>query len=162
MSYKKITEIDHTKIEYKKIYQIQPHKDNIVIMHVGNMPSLHNVNIKTVDVNDFICHFVSKIYDEELLMNTPDVLPIIQVLICINENKYNSAHLSYNFHTSDRTTSTKDNINKIIGKYSISLHYNNKKIIIFDDIEFIDYNTMIMDLYDLLLSDSIIAIIKNI
>lgn len=165
-----ITQIKHTEINTgKKVYQVQPHKNSIVIMHVGNMPKIYDVNISTFDTNNFTCHMVNKIYDIDLLneqlLCAESQVQLITVLICINKNNYPSAFLSFNFHPVKLETeylSTKDNVIHINGHYSISLHFNSKKLIVLDIItEFIDINDVMTTLCEILFDDEIINLINE-
>jgi len=166
-----ITEIKHTEINTgKKVYQVQPHKNSIVIMHVGNMPKIYDINISTFDTpNNFTCHMINKIYDidslNEQLLCTESQIQLITVLICINKNNYPSAFLSFNFHPKNLETeylSTKDTNIHIDGHYSISLHLNNKKVIILDIIdEFIDIDDIMTSLCEALIDEEVINLINK-
>ncbi len=169
----KITDLKHSNINTeKKIYQVQPHKSSIVILHVGNMQKIYDINISTFNTpNNYTCHIINKIYDIDLLneqlLNSNSQIQLITVLICLNKNNYPSAFLSFNFHPKKLETnylSTKDNIIHIDGKYSISLHLNNKKIIKLEDVdEFIDNDNMMIKLYGLVFDEDVINLInKNV
>jgi hypothetical protein len=166
-----ITQIKHNEINTgKPVYQVQPKKNSIIIMYVGNMSKIYDINISTFDTpNNFKCHMVNKIYDTESLNQqlfaTESQIQLITILICINENNYPSAYLSFNFHPTKlekEYLSTKDNIIHINGNYSISLHFNNKKVIILDIInDFIDIDTIITNLCEVLIDEEVIDLINT-
>lgn len=161
-----------------KVFQVQPYKNSVTIMHVGNMVKLYDINMHTFDIGDkFMCHMVNKIYDIQLLweklLYVEPMIQIISILICEKNNNYPFAHLCINFHpifdninkdTIESTyLSSKDNIINIFGKYSISLHLKSGKMIYLDsDYEFLNRESMITDLAEYLLDDEIIKFLCDV
>jgi hypothetical protein len=146
-----------------KVYQIQPHKNSSTIVHVGNMEKVYDIDIHTFEIDNLKCYITNKIYNldllcESLLLESPQI-QIIDILYCVNDNNYPSAHLSINFHPTfsniDKNKletiyiTEKDKVVHIDGYYTISFHLNNGKVIILDDkYEFTDKDTMLVDLYE--------------
>jgi len=163
-----------------KVYQIQPQINFATIMHVGNMEKLYDIELHAFNIEDkFTCHLVNKIYDlqllcEELLCPEPKI-QIICILICVAGNEYPFAHLTINFHVHPKFEeinkdtlelkhlSSKNNIINIIGKYSISLHFNNGKMVYLEEnYEYVDKQTMVTDLCEYMLEEEIINLLNNV
>ena len=149
----------------KKVYQIQPQNNKATIMHVGNLSKIFDQNIKTFDIQKFKCHMTSKIYDIDTLQPYLSIkqIPIINISICINNNNYPSAHLSYNFipnNIGDEYVSTKENIILIDGNYTITLHLINGKYTTLEtNIKYTNPQTMMDQLIAYLCDDSVMQMI---
>lgn len=165
--YVKIVDIVKKDIEdnINKVYQLQPHKNNALIQHVGNMLNVYDQNIHTIDIKNYKCHIVGKIYDTDKINKYVNnkCIPIITILICENNNNYPSAYLSYNFNFNilgSEYLSTKDNKIFIDGSYSITLHLINKKCAILKTFnEYIGQDDMMEQLTMCLLDDEIFKMI---
>jgi len=168
-----------------KVYQIQPQINFATIMHVGNMEKLYDIELHTFNIEDkFTCHLVNKIYDLQLLCEEllcpESKIQILSILICTMGNDYPFAHLAINFHVypifeeinknileskhlESKHLSSKDNIINIIGKYSISLHFNNGKMVYLEEnYKYVDKQTMVTDLCEYMLEEEIINLLDNI
>lgn len=152
-----------------KVYQIHPYQNYINIMHVGSMPKMYDINIHSFNIsNSYTCYMVNKIYNisllnEQLIQSYP-LVELISVLYCVNNNNYPSAYLAINFHPQleKEYLSSKDNIINIMGHYSISLHFNNGKAVIIDDnYEFDNKDSMLLELHNYATDTDIISLINN-
>lgn len=158
-----------------KVYQIQPSQKSAKIMHVGDMKHMYDVNIHTFDVENLKCCMVNKIYNMdnlcENLLNDAPKIPLISVLYCVNE-KCPVAFVSLNFHPSfgqidkseleNKYLSYENIVVKINGFFTISLHLNNKKMIVLDDdYEYQNNDVMMTDLFGYANDNDVIEIIKK-
>lgn len=158
-----------------KVYQIQPSQKSAKIMYVGDMQKLYDVNIHTFDVENLKCRMVNKIYNidnlcENLLGDTCKI-PLISVLYCVSDN-CPMAFLSLNFHPGfgqinkiELETKYLSNENMMVmidGHYTISLHFNNKKMIVLDDdYEYVDNDDMMRDLFGYANDSDVVEIVKK-
>jgi hypothetical protein len=158
-----------------KVYQIQPSQKSAKIMHVGDLPKMYDVNIHTFEIENFKCTMVNKIYNMDNLcgnlLNDTFKISLISVLYCVNDN-CPVAFVSLNFHPSfgkidkneleSKYLSSENMIINIDGFFTLSLHLNNKKMIILDDdYEYQNNDDMMADLFGYANDNDVVEIIKK-
>ena len=65
-----------------KVYQPQPQKTSIILMHVGNVSKVCDINMDTINIeNKFTCHLVNKIYDIEYFPQIGTILSLVDRML---------------------------------------------------------------------------------
>lgn len=164
-----ITQLISDNTQHDNVYQVQPRSNHVIIMHVGNMPKLYDININTIDLDTNLkCHIINKMYNTQLLneqlLTSKPLVQIITILICLSNNGPR-ASLSFNFTPKTlpkQFISSKDNIINIPGQYSISLYLNNNKTVCLETLNnFEDNEAIMLKLCGYLFDENIINLILN-
>jgi hypothetical protein len=138
-----MTEDDYNEIlntNGKTVYQLQPieNENYCYIYQVGKMIKLTDIIINEFQLDKILeCFIISKLYTLEQLNSISNQCQFCILQITVNRKDRPICHIRFNFHTFDHKQSCKPiskylstNTNKIKckGFYSITFHYNNKRI----------------------------------
>ena len=138
------------------IYQVQALSNNSYasIIKVGIMANTYDVLIKKFTIFDqFNCYIISKLYSIQHIkeLSKQKLIPMIKLNICKENNQI--AYLTYNFNSKTDIT-----IAKLEGNFTITIHYNNKYMILETLDAHLGNDNMMLKLTEWLLSD----IVQNI
>lgn len=165
-NYVRVTDIKTTELQKPNlgpiVYQIQGTYNGAYIMSAGTMIQLHDILIKEINIFDYKCFILSKIYSLDNIKDA-NIYQLIKINIC--DKKSNCiATASFDFVPSDNSKeiSTKESRTLIEGKYQSTIYFRGKQMILQSYDNFIGNDNIITELLELLLSEEILQLLSEL